>query len=166
MMRRIERPEYGLQTAVGYQCQFEVDYPKPARFYSDIPGMQDFGPSTWPVFHPDGTYAGPLPHCAHNHKGKTDGVSERSSSIRLRTRHILRSCASSSLSGGGGGGGSSAAGGSSGCGFSSGTASTSGVGLTSPVSGSDMEVRDFSNSSTMVAGTELDPFISCSAANL
>ena len=66
-------PRFGLQTCVGHQCRFEVDYPKPTRLFSNIPGMQDFGPSGWPSFHPDGSYSGPLPHCGHNHKGKTDG---------------------------------------------------------------------------------------------
>ena len=72
-LRRFDSPEFGLQTCVGHQCQFEVDYPKPTRLFGNIPGMQDLGPSDWPSFHPDGSYSGPLPHCGHNYKGKTDG---------------------------------------------------------------------------------------------
>ena len=45
----------------GHQCQFDVDFKKPTRIFSDIEGMEDFGFCGWPQFDAGGWYTGPLP---------------------------------------------------------------------------------------------------------
>ena len=61
-------------TVAGHQCQFEVDYPKPTRLFSDLPGVESFGKVGWPQISADGEYLGPLPRdCGHNHRAKTFG---------------------------------------------------------------------------------------------
>ncbi|MDE0916488.1 MAG: hypothetical protein OSB57_15045 [Planctomycetota bacterium] len=64
-------------SVAGWQCQFPgVDYPKPTRLYSDIPGIEGFGRTGWPVLDADHNSRGPLPrYCGHNHKAKTIGRS-------------------------------------------------------------------------------------------
>ena len=63
-------------TVAGWQCQFKVDYAKPTRLFSDIPGIEAFGVAGWPIKGADGFSKGPLPRfCGHSHKQKTIGVS-------------------------------------------------------------------------------------------
>ena len=45
------------------------------RLYSDVPGIESFGRTGWPVFDADHNSIGPLPRfCGHNHKQKTIGL--------------------------------------------------------------------------------------------
>ena len=62
-------------TAAGWQCQYPgVDYAKPTRLWSDIPGVEGFGRTGWPVLDSDHQSRGPLPrHCGHSHKTATIG---------------------------------------------------------------------------------------------
>ena len=59
----------------GWQCQFpNVDYAKPTRLYSDVPGIGAFGKCGWPQLDGNHNSRGPLPRtCGHNHKAKTIG---------------------------------------------------------------------------------------------
>ena len=65
-------------TVAGWQCQFpNVDYAKPTRLYSDIPGIEAFGKPGWPIMDADFFSKGPLPRfCGHSHKQKTIGISK------------------------------------------------------------------------------------------
>ena len=62
-------------TVAGWQCQFpDVDYAKPTRLYSDVPGIEAFGRKGWPILDRNHHSNGPLPrYCGHNHSTKTIG---------------------------------------------------------------------------------------------
>ena len=60
-------------TVAGHQCQFGVDYAKPTRLLSDLPGVEKFGHTGWPIFDSRDRYIGPLPHCGHKHGAKMIG---------------------------------------------------------------------------------------------
>ena len=58
-------------SAAGHQCQLKVDYSKPTRLYSDIPGITDFGQVGWPQVDANDWYMGPLPRCEHVYYDKS-----------------------------------------------------------------------------------------------
>ena len=72
-MRKLVDEDPDFNTVVGHQCQFGVDYSKPTRLTSNIPGILEFGYSGWPKTGPAGEYQGPLPKCGHRHKEPTHG---------------------------------------------------------------------------------------------
>ena len=47
-IRRLQDLNSAMVSVAGHQCQFEVDYSKPTRLCSDIPGISDFGRSVGP----------------------------------------------------------------------------------------------------------------------
>ena len=75
-IRRFVCDEHGFYTVVGHQCPFGVDYAKPTRLLSDIPGIRRFGVEGWPTFRHNGSYAGPLAHCGHDHRTPTHGSND------------------------------------------------------------------------------------------
>ena len=75
-IRRFVCDEHGFYTVVGHQCPFGVDYAKPTRLLSDIPGVKSFGVEGWPTFRHNGSYAGPLAHCGHDHRTPTHGSND------------------------------------------------------------------------------------------
>ena len=74
-IRRFGDPPFGIPTCAGHQCQFaNVDYAKPTRILSDVPGTMNFGPAGWPQLDNDFRYHGPLDRCGHVHGDPTTGV--------------------------------------------------------------------------------------------
>ena len=56
----------GWLTIALFQCRYGVDRLKPTRLLGNIQGLQHMGSVGPPTFHPDGSYAGPLPRtCTH-----------------------------------------------------------------------------------------------------
>eukprot|EP00438_Fugacium_kawagutii_P016715 Skav227659 [mRNA] locus=scaffold58:564261:566969:- [translate_table: standard] len=51
---------FNLHTVAINQCCWGAPYRKPTRLLSNMPDVFTWGPNTWPHFHPDGTYSGPL----------------------------------------------------------------------------------------------------------
>ena len=62
-------------SVAGWQCQYPgVDYAKPTRLFSDIPGIEGFGRVGWPVLDSNHNSRGPLPRfCGHSHGVQTIG---------------------------------------------------------------------------------------------
>ena len=62
-------------SVAGWQCQFPgVDYSKPTRLFSDIPGIEGFGRVGWPIMDANDNSRGPLPrYCGHSHGTATIG---------------------------------------------------------------------------------------------
>ena len=68
-------------TVAGWQCQLPgVDVATPTRLNSDVPGIEAFGRTVWPVLDADQNSMGPLSRfCGHNHKRKTIGLNAEGS---------------------------------------------------------------------------------------
>ena len=66
-------------TVAGWQCQFPgVDVAKPTRLFSDLPGIEAFGRTGWPILDADYNSRGPLPrYCGHNHDTPTIGINDK-----------------------------------------------------------------------------------------
>lgn len=53
-------PTGRLRTVAFCQCCFGAAYRKPTRLLTDLPAIHQWGPRSWPSFHFDGSYEGPL----------------------------------------------------------------------------------------------------------
>ena len=73
-VREIQTRDPNFVSVAGHQCQFEVDYSKPTRLLSDVPGIADFGKVGWPVVDANDWYLGPLPRCGQHHKDPVVGA--------------------------------------------------------------------------------------------
>ena len=68
----------GADEGIGFPDFPEVEYAKPTRLFSHIPGIRAFGKCGWPVLDADHHSRGPLPRsCGHNHKTKMIGRDEK-----------------------------------------------------------------------------------------
>ena len=72
--RGIQARDPNFVSVAGHQCQFEVDYSKPTRLYSDVPGIADFGEVGCPIVDGSDWYLGPLLMCGYHHKDPVAGT--------------------------------------------------------------------------------------------